>query len=574
MKKRYPRYILGIHNSGPISSSAILRDGKLLAAAAEERFSRIKHDRSFPHKAMEFCLKYSGIDLADVGNVAIGWNPGENVSLKYRSGFSDWMRYPGEWLTSVPNHILPYLNLRVRETRSIFEGASGDIFDIRFIDHHICHARLAYETSGYDECAILVADGWSEQKVTTWLYAKNGKFEIIKSKEFPHSIGCLYAAMTDFLGYKPFNDEWKIMGMSAYGNAKKFPQIYKLVKFLDSGDYELNLSYFDFYNFDKPRFFSQKMELLLGPSRNSKDALLQRHYDIAKATQLLFEKLMDHVLNGLQAMTGSNSLAMSGGCAMNCLYNGKIVEKTNFSKSHISFAPDDSGNAIGAAMEIASKLGIQIKAERCSSSLGAEFSDDEIAEVLEKYKLRHRFIKNIAREVAYILSNNMIVGWFQGRSEFGQRALGHRSILASPQRSDMKDRINSSIKYRESYRPFAPMIQEEKMRYIFETNDSGPVPYMEKAFRFKGEVVKFIPAVVHEDGTGRLQTVSEDSEPLAYKLLAEFEDITGCPVLLNTSFNLNGEPIVNTAEDAIRTFVTSGLDALVIGSYLLEKGNM
>ncbi len=572
-RNRKPVYVLGIHNSGPISSAALVKDGRLVAAAPEERFSRIKHDRSFPHRAIRFCLEAGGIGLDGVDRIGIGWNPGENVSLKYRAGFSDWMRYPGEWLSSVPNHLLPLLGRKIEGTTSEFRGREEGPFRISYVDHHTCHARLAYEISGFDECAILVADGWSEQKVTTWIYAQKGRFETVRAKDFPQSIGGFYAAITDFLGYRIFSDEWKVMGMAAYGNPRNIPGMSKLIRMLPDGDYELDLSYFDFYNFDRPGYFSGKMELLLGPARKPGEELTRRHFDIAAAAQALYAKVMNWMISHLRKKTGCSDLAFSGGVAMNCLHNGSITEQTGFERCSVSFAPDDSGNSIGAAFSVCTDLGIKVSARENTSSLGIAFTDDQIGEALEKYKLRYRVSKNVARETARLLAAGKVVGWFQGRAEFGQRALGHRSILASPRTKDMKDRLNAAIKYREAYRPFAPVLKlEDVAKFFHRTETDAPVRYMEKALRFRKGTGRLVPAVVHKDGTGRLQTVARKEESLLHGLLTEFTSLTGCEVLVNTSFNLNGEPVVNTPEDALRTFVTSGMDALAMGSCILEKG--
>jgi carbamoyltransferase len=562
--------ILGIHHSGPIASAALVVDGRVVAGAPQERFSRVKQDDKFPHDAIRFCLSRAGIGLTDLDAVAIGWNPGENAALKYHRGFSDWMRYPGEWLASVPNHLLSKLGQGVTGSSSEFDLAGGGRFAIRFVDHHTAHARLAEAAAGFAECAICVIDGWSEQKVTTVYRLRSGALETIYSKAFPHSIGGFYATMTEFLGYRPFADEWRMMGMAAYGDASRVASMDRLIHLLDDGDYELDLSYYDFYNFDRAGYFTAKLESLLGPARRRGDALEQRHYDVAAAAQAQFERVMVHVLRAAHAATGCDDLALAGGVAMNCLFNGRVLETTPFRRCRISFAPDDSGNSIGAALAVAAESGA-LPVQELVSAIGPEFGDDEIGEALERWKLRARKVSDPAEAAAPLLLEDKVVGWMQGRSEFGQRALGHRSIFASPLRAEMKDRINASIKYRESYRPFAPMLPEEAVHLYFDAAAGGPVRFMEKAFRFRPGMDRAVPAVVHQDGTGRLQTVGED-EPLLRRLLAEFARGSGHPVLVNTSFNLNGEPMVLAPEDAIRTFATSGIDALVIGRYVLEKG--
>ncbi len=565
------RYIAGIHQSGPIASAALVCDGQVVAAAPEERFSRIKYDRSFPHRALAFCLERAGIGMADVDCFAIGWNPGENVAMRYRSGHSDWMRYPGEWLASVPNHLLPATEDRIRHTTQIFETLGGHMRRIEFVDHHACHARLALAASGWDECAVLVTDGWSEQKVTSAYHARDGRLECIRAIEFPHSIGCFYAAMTDFLGYRPFADEWKVMGMAAYGDADRFPQMGELVRLLADGHYEVDLSYFDYYFFEREGFYSPKLESLLGPRRGPHDPLEQRHFDLAAAVQATFERAMTHVITWLNERTGSKRLAYGGGVAMNCLYNGKIAELTPFQEVSISFAPDDSGNSLGAALEVAHRCGDWETPSCVSSALGIEYDDSHIANLLQAYKLPHRRLDDVVGEAARRLAEGQIIGWFQGRAEFGQRALGHRSILASPLQASMKDRVNAAVKYRESYRPFAPAVAAEKFTELFETGSGERVRFMEKAVPVRPAWRERIPAVVHADGTGRVQTVSAEEEPLFHALLQAHARETGVPCLLNTSFNLNGEPIVNSPDDALRTFVTCGMDALIIGSFLVEK---
>lgn len=564
-------HILGLHQSGPITSAAVIADGAVQAAAAQERFSRIKQDSGFPLDAARFCLNRIGCDLEGIGHVAIGWNPGENVALKYRGGFSDWMRYPGEWLASVPNQLLPRAGFVPDSTTMTFTNPQGRRVGIDFVDHHLCHARLAYETCGQAEAAILVVDGWSEQKTVSMFHGRGNGLTVLQTEVFPHSLGCFYAAMTDYLGYRPFSDEWRVMGMAAYGQAEAVPELDKLIILAADGRFELDLSYFDFYNFDRPGFFSSKLERLLGPARKARDELLPRHFHVAAAAQALFGRVMDHMLGHLHDLTGCQDVCLSGGAAMNCLYNGAVTSRTPFRRCHISFAPDDSGNSLGAALEVARRHGVAVDARGLDSALGPSFDDESIAAALDAYKQPHRRLSDPARETAALLAQGLVVGWVQGRAEFGQRALGRRSILASPLDARMKDRINAAVKFRESYRPFAPVLPQEDVGRYFSHPEGGAVRFMEKALRFLPGAKAAIPAVVHQDGTGRLQTVDAERMPALHDLLREFESLTGHPVLINTSFNLNGEPMVNSPEDALRTFHTCGMDALVLGNFLLTK---
>lgn len=567
-----PKYLLGIHQSGPISAAALLRDGELIAASPEERFTRRKQDSDFPIKAMEYCLKYAGITLEDLAGVAIGWNPGVNAGLKYRRAYSDRARYPGDWLAAVPNLLLSAVDGTVSSTQQVFSGEALNL-NISYFNHHDCHAYLSYKMSGYDHCAIIVVDGYGEQAATTLYTAKNDRLSLQKTYDFPNSLGCFYSAITDYLGYRPFSDEWRVMGMSAYGNADAARELENLVMLTDDYGYELDLRYFDFYNFDRSHFYSRRLVEMLGEPRSHNAPLLARHYDIAAAAQRVFEKTMTHLLVGARERTGMENLCISGGSAMNCLYNGKVSELTGFREVYTGFAPDDSGNSIGAAFLASRAMGLAPKLQKQPPYLGPEYSDAEIEEKLQRFKLNYRRVENYHAKVAQMLKDGKIVGWFHGRAEFGQRALGNRSILASPLIPDMKERINKAIKFREAYRPFAPVMPLKDLSEYMLVVEPLEIAYMEKAIKWRPGVAELLPAVVHNDGTGRVQTVTDLTNANLLLLIGEFKRLTGVPVLINTSFNVNDEPIVNSPEDALRTFVSSGLDALSLGSFLIEKSH-
>ena len=299
-----PKNIVGIHMSGPISSAALMRDGRLIAAAPEERFSRIKQDRSFPHQALNYCLAEAAIQLDQVDCFSIAWNSGENVALKYRSGFSDWMRYPGEWLTSVPNHIIPGLLMPMRTEQKFVDDKGRQVL-IDYVDHHLAHARLAFHGSEFESAAIVVVDGWSEQKTTSIFNAKGKDISLLESEVFPNSIGCVYAAITQFLGFRPFSDEWKVMGMSAYGNPKNIPQMSNLIIQKENGQYEVNLKFFDFFNFDRPRMYNNHLVELLGQPRKPGEPISQRHFDLAAAIQKLLDLVLTNLLVRAHSLTGS-----------------------------------------------------------------------------------------------------------------------------------------------------------------------------------------------------------------------------------------------------------------------------
>lgn len=568
--------VLGIHQSGPVASAAIAVDGRIVAAQAEERFTRRKQDHGFPSHAIDYCLGHVNGGWEGVDHIAVGWNAGENAALRYRAGFSDWMRYPGEWLASVPNHVLTRAGWRPTGTVTHFQlpvppGRSARAPAIHFVDHHTAHARLAAATSGYEDAAVVVVDGWSEQKVTSIFHYRKGRLDLLASEVFPNSIGAFYAAMTAFLGYRPFADEWRVMGMAAYGDPGAVPDLDQVIRLHPDGSYELELRYFDFYNFDRQGAISPRFTERFGPGRAPGGEILQPHLDFAAAAQRVFERTMTHVLDHAHHLTGSPRLCLAGGVALNCLFNGRVTALTAFDDCHVSFAPDDSGNSLGAALEIAHQLGGRPQPGPAESALGPAWSDDDIADLLERYRIRAQHCRSVVQETADLLAGGRIVGWFQGRSEFGPRALGQRSILASPVFPDMKDRLNASIKYREAYRPFAPCLPLSRGRGYFDGFPNRGVPYMEKALRFDSRRAEGIPACVHADGTGRVQSVDPATNSLLHELLERVEPLTGHPVLINTSFNLNDEPIVLTPTDAIRTFYSSGLDALVIGNHILRK---
>jgi carbamoyltransferase len=373
------------------------------------------------------------------------------------------------------------------------------------------------------------------------------------------------------LGFKPQNDEWKLMGASSYGDPKRYlGKIRQLVN-LNNNGFELDLTYFNFYQFHRPNRFTTKLSKLLGIKPNvSGVPLKDYYYDLAASVQVVFEDIYIHLLRLLKKKTNLDKVVISGGCALNCVANGKILNATGFKKIFVPPFPDDSGCSIGAAFYVHNQLMNKKKKFYLRTNyLGPAYSDLEIERILIDYKINYKKSKNITKEVANLISEGKIIGWFQGGIEFGDRALGNRSILADPRDSTMKDKVNKNVKYREEFRPFAPAILAEQVNEYFEKADY--TPFMEKTYIIKKNQRKKIPAVVHVDGSGRLQTVSKDINPIFYKLISEFEKISKIPIILNTSFNLKGEPIVCSPVDAIRTFFSSGLDYLTLGSFLIKK---
>ena len=573
MKKKFN--VIGIHQSGPISSATLVSNGKVIFASPEERFSRIKHDDAFPEKTIEYIFKKFKLRPEDINFFSVGWNPGENLSLRYRRQFSRHFRYPGDMITSVSNQILSKF-YGPGVSNSLIEFKNTSLYNknvkIDFIDHHLAHLRLGVHSSGFNECAVLVIDAWSEQKTTSLFSYKNKKIKLIKSFRFPNSLGCFYSSMTEYLGFRSLIDEWKVMGMSAYGDYRRVDKnFFKLIKLNKSGDYELNLDFFDFYNFDRSEWFSSKLENLLGKPRKKNEKITQKHYDIAAATQKLFSDTITNLLDQLHKRTKTNNLVLSGGCAMNSVYNGTIKKVSKFQNISISFAPDDSGNSLGAALETSVKNGIKLDRKNFSSYLGAECSDQYIKKQLDLYKIKYFKPKNLIDFTINLLIKDNVIGLFRGKSEFGQRALGNRSILASPINKNIKDKINKLIKFRENFRPFAPVIKFSNLKEIFDTNDTNQVKYMEKVFKFRKKYHSICPGVIHKDSTGRLQTVEKNSNEFLFRLLNEFEKKTSCPVLLNTSLNTNNVPMANNVDDVLEVFFKSGLDAIILGNFVVTK---
>jgi carbamoyltransferase len=566
--------VLGISPDVWISSAALIVDGKLVAAVPEERLTRQKMTAAFPSKAIDFCLSRAGLKMKDIDEVAIAWNPGAHL----RSASGRHLAAPkwrGEYLGTFPSYINRHLgDPEITGIEQVLRMGSEST-KIRYVNHHECHVASSFFLSPFKEAATLTVDGRGELETCTWSHCNGNDLKKLMSIELPYSLGLFYSTITEFLGFQAHSDEWKVMALASYGEAKN--QYYKKLKDLiwlkDDGRFEMDLSYFSYYLFDKqPHMFTQKLEDLLGPARKKKDDFNQRHNDIARALQEVFEETFSHMLHALHRLTGLKNLTIAGGAAMNSVYNGKIHLTTPFENVFISSCPDDSGVSVGAALYSYKKVHQQSgNFAQSHNSWGPGYSDEEIEDTLQKYKVSFTKSKDVFTETAKMLTQKQLVGWFQGQMEFGQRALGNRSIIADPRDPSAKDRINAAVKYREGFRPFAPAILAEDAPLFFEMPKGEKVNFMEKVFPVRREKRELIPAVVHEDGSGRLQTVEEDSAPEFYKLISKFKEMTNVPIIINTSFNLNGEPVVCTPTDAIRTFFSCGLDALVLGSYIIRK---
>jgi len=567
--------ILGISPADVwLSSAALLEDGKITAAAAEERFDRQKMSKAFPVKAIDYCLREAKIEMADLDHIVMAWNPAihiKSASQRYLSS----IRWRGEYLYSVPSYILNQFTLPEVSHVEQRIHLKGKEMPITFINHHDAHAANAFFMSPYNEAAILTVDGRGENDTCLFAKGKGNQISRIKSVTMPHSLGLFYATLTDYLGFKPHSDEWKVMALASYGkrNNKYYKKVKELIKLKKDGEFELDLTYFTYYFFDKqPTMYSDKLIKLLGPQRRKEDKITQRHIDIANALQQIYEEVVTCQLRYLYKVTGSKNLTVSGGCAMNSVFNGKMKDVSGFKNVFVSSCPDDSGTSIGATLFMYNSLcGHKKRFTQQHNYWGPSYSNEEIKDVLDKYKVKYKYSDKIENVTAGLISEGKLVGWFQGRMEFGQRALGSRSILADPRDEKTKDFVNSAVKYREGFRPFAPAILEGNVSEYFDLPKGFKVPFMEKVYMVKRKMRHKIPAVVHVDGSGRLQTVSRSQNPIFYRLINEFKKISGVPVVLNTSYNLNGEPIVCSPTDAIRTFNSCGLDCLAIGNYIVTK---
>lgn len=560
-------YILGISAYYHDSSITLLKDGKIIFALEEERLSRKKHDNSFPYNAIRFCLNSYGLKPKDIDYIAYYEKP----LLKFE-------RILETFIETYPLSLIPFIKgipewlgykLKIEHTLRRF-GFKSKIF---YIPHHLSHASACYYTSPFKTSAILTIDGVGDKPTTGLWKAKEGKITPLKLINFPHSLGILYSTFTAFLGFRVNFDEYKMMGLSAYGEPRYKDKIYKIIQVKPDGSFKLNLEYFSFREKFSP--FSKKFIHLFGTPKKNSDPFTQRHKDIAASIQKVLEEIYLKILNHLHSLTKTENLCIGGGVALNALANGKIYQNTPFKKIYIFGPTGDSGASAGAAIFLYNSLNAEDKKNAPVKTLylGSQYSNDEIEYYLKKYQLRYRKFKTkkeLVKETAKLLANGKIIAWFQNRCEFGPRALGARSILCKPYPREMKTKVNV-IKKREQFRPFAGSILQEKVHEYFEVPEKNHwSPFMTFCFKVKKGKEKEIPAVIHKDGTCRIQTVNKDSDSY-YTLIKEFYKLTGIPCLLNTSFNLKGEPMVEHPTQAIEDFLKTEIDYLSIEDFIATK---
>lgn len=571
-------YILGINAYHGDSSACILKNGEVIAASEEERFRRIKHWAGFPSEAIKFCLVEANIDITQVDYVTISRNPSANIHKK--------IIHAAKNLVSVKA-----LKDRLANTKKIgsVKAELSKVFnisedqikaEIKNIEHHRSHLASAFFASPFNEAAILSIDGFGDFTSTMIATGKGNKIEVLESVIYPHSAGIFYTALTQYLGFPHYGDEYKVMGLAPYGEPNYVDELKKVILFKDNGLFELNTKYFkhakegvamSWENGDPhiDSIFSKELENLLGPVRQKGEELTQKHKDIATSVQRVTEELIFHILNHLQKRTGLKNICIAGGVAQNSVANGKILEKTTFEHIYIPSAGHDAGTALGSALWLYNHI---LENDRLpaiyNAYTGAKSTNEEVEVCLKSENIE--YTKYNDKELLEIVSNALVdgkvIGWFQGRAEFGPRALGHRSIIVDPRRTDAKELLNAKIKRRESFRPFAPSILEEYVAEYFEKTDK--VPFMEKVYPIKKEKHAEIPAVTHVDGTGRLQTVAKGDR--YYDLIEKFRQKTGTPILLNTSFNEN-EPIVNTPKEALNCYLRTEMDMLVMENCVVAR---
>lgn len=566
--------ILAIYPYIHLSSAALLIDGEIVAASPEERFDRLKMSTNFPSKSAEWCLKSQGLKWEDLDMIVVPWNPMRNVNHASKRWVSE-MNWRGQLLSHVPIQVMRAIDGPMENEMEIRWGKTRIIY----MNHHECHAANGFYLSPFEEADILTIDGHGEDETC---FFGSGKGSVITQRSnviYPHSVGLFYGVFTDFLGFTPDVDEWKVMAISSYSQEKNEydDKIRSLINLTDKG-FELDLTYFDYFSFDRrPHFYHQKLIDLIGEPRKKNDPITSRHQAIAGAMQRVFVETVTHLLKLSEKHgTKSGNIVISGGAAMNSVFNGLLDNMDIYKNSSISSCPDDSGVAIGAALLAWHRYSNKPRKiqEQTHNFWGPSYSDDEIRDTLQKFKIHYEEPANLTEQIAKEIADGKLVGWFQGAMEFGHRALGNRSILADPRKESTKDVVNAAVKYRESFRPFAPAVLEERAEEIFELRPGRKVRFMERVVPIKPEWTDKLGAVNHVDGTGRAQTVERNLNPRYYDLIKAFGEITGVPVLLNTSFNLNGEPIVMTPEHAVRTFFSCGLDMLVIGTCVVRKNKL
>lgn len=573
--------ILGISSYLHNAAAALITDGALLGAVEEERLNREKYTNAFPARSIDWCLAQGNVSLNDIDAIAFSWNPYPELwhsvrhFIRYFPGTLHIMRQNS---TDAP--ILSRLKKMIFIQNELKAHFGKDIVcpRIYYVKHHLAHASSVYYESGFDRAAVLVLDGLGDNydSVSVW-QAEKGKIHKLTQIKFPHSIGILYLCIQAYLGFPDNSGAGKIMGLASYGGPAYVKDFEDLVQLGDKGSFKLNLSLLRYHIYGNNKTVSGEFEKRFGPPRGCHDPLEQKHADLAFALQKLTEKIILHICGYIRQYTREENLCIAGGVGLNCVANGAIAQRNLFKKIHVAYAPHDGGGAIGAAAYVSHAVcGSPIRTDSPGfgkAYTGPRYDDEQIYRTLVQGQIgeSYRFSKidDPSRTAAENIAAGKIVAWFQGEMEFGPRALGNRSILADPRNPNMKDLLNKRVKFREEFRPFAPSVLAECAADYF----WPPVvsPYMSFVCKVRPEKREAVPAITHVDGTARVQTVTEGQNPLYYRLIRAFYQLTGVPMVLNTSFNIKGMPICCSPDDALQCFLKCGVDCLVMGNYLVTK---
>jgi carbamoyltransferase len=558
-------YILGLSCFYHDSGACLLQDGVPVAAASEERFTRRKQDSEFPEHAVRYVLAEAGIDISQVEAVAFYDKPMRKFERLLVSqvhhfplGLHQFLHGTANWLTT---------KLRLPAVLKKKLDYTGPIF---YADHHLSHAASAFYCSGWEEAAVLTVDGVGEWSTATWGHGKGLDLDLKGEIRFPHSLGLLYSAFTWYLGFKVNSAEYKVMGLAPYGEPKHVDKLREIIHVAPDGSFRLDMRYFE-YDY-RLRMFGSQLEELMGEPRRPLETgpLTQFHKDVAKSLQVVVDEIMVKLATSVVEKTGCRKLCLAGGVALNCVANGHILRNAPIDDLFIQPAAGDAGGAMGAACWVWHALLRQPRQPRLPSVyLGPSYDEDHMRQVLDHYGAVYKRCDDptLCSSVAERIDSKRVVGWYQGRMEWGPRALGHRTILADPRDPEMRDVLNWKIKKREGFRPFAPCVLEEHISEVFEID--RPSPYMLLVAQVRQG--QHLPAITHVDNSARIQSIKREDEPLYYDMIAAFHERTGCPVVVNTSMNVRGEPIVNTPEDAYLCFMRTDMDDLAMGPFLLAK---
>jgi len=578
--------VLGLNAYHGDSAACLFRDGKLVAAAEEERFRRVKHWAGFPSEAIRYCLAEAGVKLAQIEHVAINRDPRAN--LWHKLSYSLIKRPSLELILSRLKNAREWAGIGAAFAKAF--PAEPLAAKVHHVEHHLAHLASAYLVSPFTEAVVVSVDGFGDFSSAAWGVGRENRLSVEGRVRFPHSLGIFYEAMTQYLGFPYYGDEYKVMGLAPYGEPRFTGEMRKLVLLQDDGSFRLGLDYFRHHNEnityewqggvpEVGQLYTPALVDLLGPAREPSAPIEKRHQDIARSVQAMFEEAVFHLYRRLHARHKTDSIAIAGGCGFNSVANGRLYRETPFKHAYIQAAAGDAGGAIGAAL--VALAGLEEKGPRFvmdHAFWGPHFDHAALSrallaretELIAKGCLvaaaESEF--QLCRDSAQAIAEGKVIGWFQGRMEWGPRALGNRSILCDPRRGDMKGILNAKIKRRESFRPFAPAILREARKGWFETDDD--VPFMMQVFQIRAERRPLIPAVTHVDGSGRLQTVRSETNPRYHRLIATFGAMTGVPILLNTSFNEN-EPVVCRPEEAIDCFLRTEMDMLVLGDFIVSR---